>query len=145
MPNAEVLQALPHREPFLFIDEICDASPEYIVCRRRIRADEDFFRGHYPHFPIMPGVLLCEAAFQAGALLLSRRLGGFSGGVPAVTRASDIRFSRPVRPGDLLEIRADFVEELGGAWFLKAVVRKDGKACCRVSFACTLIPEGAIG
>lgn len=142
MASAEVLAALPHRDPFLFIDEIVECSAERIVCRRTVRPDEDVFRGHYPHFPILPGVLLCEAAFQAGALLLSRRLGGWSGGVPAVTRANDIKFSRPVRPGDELEITAEFVEELGGAWFLKACVRKDGKACCRVNFACALIPEG---
>lgn len=71
---------LPHRPPFLFVDEVVAADEKRIVTRWTARADADFFRGHYPGRPIVPAVLLCECCFQAGALLLIHILGGVRGG-----------------------------------------------------------------
>ena len=64
--------AIPHREPFLLIDEIVEQSENRIVCRKTFTGDEFWYAGHYPKFPLTPGVLLCEAAMQAGAVLLSK-------------------------------------------------------------------------
>ena len=61
--------AIPHREPFLLVDEIVEQSDNRIVCRKRFTGDEFWYRGHYPQFPLTPGVLLVEAAMQAGAVL----------------------------------------------------------------------------
>ena len=68
----EIHAAIPHRPPFLLVDEIVERGDDRIVCRKTFREDEWYFAGHYPAFPIAPGVLLCEAAMQAGAILLSQ-------------------------------------------------------------------------
>jgi len=67
-----ICEAIPHREPFLFVDEILEWTDGRIVCAKTFTGRETFFAGHYPGHPLVPGVLLCEAAMQAGAILLSR-------------------------------------------------------------------------
>lgn len=132
---------LPHREPFLYVDRIVSVAGHHLVAERFIRPDEDFFRGHYPGQPIMPGVLLCECVFQAGALLVSTLLSDEQKkqGLPVVTRIRDARFRRPVMPGDRLEISVDLTETLGGAYMLKGHIQRDGQKIMSVGFACTLV------
>ena len=74
MSRQQILDAIPHREPFLLVDEILEWEPSRIVCAKIFSGGEEFFAGHYPGFPLVPGVLLCEAAMQCGAILLSRHL-----------------------------------------------------------------------
>ncbi|MBK9975785.1 MAG: transposase [Planctomycetes bacterium] len=74
-PLDQVKAAIPHREPFLFVDEILERAQGRIVTQRLVRADEPHFTGHYPGSPLMPGVLLCESCFQTGAMLLARSAG----------------------------------------------------------------------
>lgn len=134
---AGIHAAIPHRAPFLFIDEVVERDDGRIVCRKTFRGDEFFYQGHYPQFPITPGVLLCEAAMQAGALLLSGRFGNKSG-VPVATRMNDVRFKRVVRPGETIEIEVELVERLAEAFFLKAKVSCERRIAVRLEFACTL-------
>jgi len=81
------VSAIPHRPPFLFVDEIVEVSNDKIVPTKFVDPASDFFRGHYPGEPIMPGVLICESLFQAGALLIAHRMGGYEAGdgVPVLT------------------------------------------------------------
>jgi 3-hydroxyacyl-[acyl-carrier-protein] dehydratase len=74
MAQEKILAAIPHRPPFLLVDEIVEQSDTKIVGTKRFTGEEDFFKGHYPEFPLVPGVLLCEAAMQCGAVLLSHIL-----------------------------------------------------------------------
>ncbi|MDW7772347.1 MAG: 3-hydroxyacyl-ACP dehydratase FabZ family protein [Desulfobulbaceae bacterium] len=137
---------IPHRPPFLWLDRILEISRDSIVAEKHIPADLDFFKGHYPGHPLMPGVLLCEAVFQAGALLIgvmqSEDEGSVQGksgsGMPVLTRISGARFKREVRPGDIIEIRAALQERVGPAWFLKGSVRVGGKVAVQVEFACAV-------
>lgn len=138
MTLAEIHAAIPHRDPFLLIDEIVACDAQRIVCRKRFTGDEYFFAGHYPGQPLTPGVLLCEAAMQAGAVLLSRQPEASGEGVPVATRMNDVRFKRPVWPGDIIEIEVELVERLAQAWFLKAKVTQGGQVAARLEFACTL-------
>lgn len=142
--SQEVLDALPHREPFLFIDSIEHIDDQGIVANREVTGREDFFRGHYPHRPIMPGVLLCECIFQAGALFLTRQLQmgkEASKATPVVTRIQNVRFRSPVEPGDQLSIHAEPVEIVSGVYFMKGSIKKNGKRAVSCEFACTMIDE----
>jgi 3-hydroxyacyl-[acyl-carrier-protein] dehydratase len=130
--------AIPHREPFLLLDEIVEQEENSIVCRKTFTGEEFWYAGHYPSFPITPGVLLCEAAMQAGAVLLSKKIDASGDAVPVATRANNVQFKRMVRPGDTVLIETQFVEKLANAFFMSAKITVHGKVAVRFDFACTL-------
>jgi len=136
-PQAQILDAIPHREPFLLIDEIVEKDDSHIVCRKTFSGKEFWYAGHYPEFPLTPGVLLCEAGMQAGAVLLSR-FAEEGNGVPVATRINEVRFKKPVLPGDTIDISVDLTERLADAFFMSAKITVDGKVAVRFSFACTM-------
>ena len=133
-----IKSAIPHREPFLLVDEIVEQTDNRIVCRKRFAGDEFWYRGHYPEFPLTPGVLLCEAAMQAGAVLLAKHINAEQGGVPVATRMNNVKFKTMVRPGDTIELDVDLVERMADAFFLNAKVTVDGKTAVTFDFACKM-------
>ncbi len=135
----EILEAIPQREPFLFVDEIIEINDNQIKTKRTLREDEAFFKGHFPGDPVMPGVLICEAMFQTGAILLKKAIALGEEGTPAVTRIQNGKFKRFIRPGETLEIEVKLIEKLGSAYFLKGIVRIEGKFVASVEFGCTLV------
>lgn len=146
-----VTDLIPHRAPFLFVDEIVSETTDALTARRAWRAEEDFYRGHYPGAPITPGVLLCEAVFQTGALFMARQAqaaGAKPGdGVPLLAKISDVRFRNPVYPGDVILIEVKKLEEMGGFTMMSGAVKKaDGTRVLTVNFAVAWkTPEGATG
>ncbi len=136
MSLTPIKAAIPHREPFLLIDKIVEQEENRIVCQKELSGDEFWFRGHYPDFPLMPGVLLCEAAMQAGAVLLSTYADG--DGVPVATRMRDVRFKRMVRPGDTITLEVTLDEKVSQAFFLTARVTVAKELAMRMQFTCTL-------
>jgi 3-hydroxyacyl-[acyl-carrier-protein] dehydratase len=143
MTDEFILARIPHRPPFLWLDRVLEITEETIRAEKLVPRDLELFQGHYPDYPLMPGVLLCEAVFQAGALLIGERMRGEEQGssagdgtVPVLTRILGAKFKREVHPGDLLEISAKLVERLGPAWLLKGSVRVGGKVAVQVEFAC---------
>ncbi len=137
--------AIPHREPFLLIDQIVEQSERRIVCQKTFSGDEFWYQGHYPQFAITPGVLLCEAAMQAGAVLLSRYVEENSDAVPVATRANNVQFRKMVLPGDTILIETELVEQLSSAFFMKSRVTVEGKLAARLEFACTLADRESLG
>ena len=144
MSLEQIYAAIPHRPPFLLLDEIVELGGERVVCRKTFAASEAFYAGHYPGFPITPGVLLCEAAMQAGAVLLSQYIEPGQSGVPVATRMNEVRFKRMVKPGQTIEIEVELTERLASAFFLKAKVTCQGQLAVRFEFACTLAASGSI-
>lgn len=142
MTDPRILDAIPHREPFLLVDQVARLEPEKIVCHKTFRGDEFWFRGHYPDFPLVPGVLLCEAAMQAGAVLLSQYLTAGTDQVPVATRMTDVRFKQMVRPGDTIELDVTLDQRLANAFYLTARVRCRDKLAVRFQFACTTAAAG---
>ena len=137
MSRDEIQAAIPHRAPMLLVDEIVERYNDSIVCRKTFRPDEFFFQGHYPDHPLVPGVILCESAMQAGAILLSQFVEEGTG-VPVATRLNEVKFKRMVRPGDTIELQVSLKERLAEAFFLQAKVTCEGKLAVRFEFACTM-------
>lgn len=138
--NEEILQRIPQREPFLYIEDILDKTEKTITTSKLITGKEDFFRGHFPGDPIMPGVLLCEATFQTGALLMSYIMeGGLEGKTAVVSRIQSAKFKSMVRPGDRLEIKVELKELISNAAYMKGKLLANGKTALQIEFACTLV------
>ncbi len=135
----EIEELIPHREPFLFLDEILERSPESIAVAWTVPAEADFFRGHYPGQPVTPGVILCEHCLQAGALLVSIAMGGFKpeDGVPVLSKLTSARFRKMVLPGERVESEVTVTERIGAAWYMTARVRSDSGKVLRVEFVLT--------
>jgi 3-hydroxyacyl-[acyl-carrier-protein] dehydratase len=143
----ELLGLIPHAEPFLFVDDVVELSDDRIVAVKRADPEAPFFAGHYPGNPVMPGVLICEAAFQAGAVLMARRLGkdALAGRTPILTRIAEARFRNVVRPGQTLDIEVVLDDELDQACYMTGRVTVDGKPVLRVEFVVKMVEGGAGG
>jgi 3-hydroxyacyl-[acyl-carrier-protein] dehydratase len=134
--SAEVLRRIPHRPPFLFVDEIVSEAPDCLVARRSWRKEEDFYGGHYPGAPITPGVLLCEAVFQAGALYLAGAAAGDAPkGVPLLVKISNVRFRNPVYPGDTVAIEVRRKETVGGFYIMAGTMKRGDTRILAVEFS----------
>ena len=138
---SEIYEKIPHRPPFLWVDRLVSIENKTIVAEKYFSPDLDIYEGHYPNHPITPGVILCEAVFQAGALLISelmKKEDSTTGGVPVLTRIYGARFKRTVKPGDTVSLVAHLQEVIGAAWLLKGKVMLGGKVAVSVEFACTI-------
>jgi 3-hydroxyacyl-[acyl-carrier-protein] dehydratase len=126
----EIRAILPHRSPFLLVDRIVEMEPDRIVGIKNVTNDEPFFNGHFPDFPVMPGVLIVEAMAQTGAVaVLSEkenrgRLALFAG-------IDNVRFKRIVEPGDELELTCDLERVRGPIGRGAATARVDGDLAAR--------------
>jgi 3-hydroxyacyl-[acyl-carrier-protein] dehydratase len=142
----EILRSIPHRPPFLFIDEIVEIREDGATCKRTIRMEEPQFEGHYPGNPIMPGVLLCEACFQTGAIYLAKQIEkeakSLKDVTPVLSRITDARFKQMVKPGDEITIEVTMKETISRFFFMSAKVLKDGKPAMTIGFALAMV-EGA--
>lgn len=115
----EIREYLPHRYPFLLVDRVIELDlPRSIVAIKNVSINEPFFNGHFPDLPVMPGVLIVEAMAQAAGIL------GFKtqdkkpadGSIYYFVGADDVRFKRPVVPGDQLQLRAEYISDRRGIW-----------------------------
>ncbi len=143
---SQITELIPHRPPFLFVDAIVSESVDGMVATRTFRAEEDFYKGHYPGAPITPGVLLCEAVFQTGALFLARQTAGQGtpAGVPLMAKISDVRFRNPVYPGETVTITVKKKESLGGFTMMSGNITSGTKRVLNVDFTVAwTTPSGA--
>ena len=139
-----ITDRIPHRPPFLWLDRVLEEGVDSLVAEKVIPEDLELFQGHYPGYPLMPGVLLCEAVFQAGALLLAgQKTATGRKGRPVLTRILGAKFKREVRPGDTIRIQVGITERVGPAWFMKGSVRVRDQVAVQVEFACALSEGGA--
>ena len=142
--SSDVYEAIPHRPPFLWVDKVISYDSRTIITEKLISPDLDVFKGHYPGYPLMPGVLLCEAVFQTGALFMAKTLQGSEKlaktgkKAPVLTRIKGAKFKRQVKPGDTIRIHVTLDENIGNAWFFKGKVLVKDKTAVKVTFGCTL-------
>lgn len=138
MNREEIQQYIPHRPPFLWLDEVTALTGNSITAQTVLNPELDVFQGHYPGFPVLPGVLQCEMAMQAAAVLIAKQFPPAPGKVPVATRMTSVQFRRMVRPGETVQIDVELKEQLGTAWYLTGRVSVGGKVATRLEFACTL-------
>lgn len=143
LTTEQIQNLIPHRPPFLWLDEVTELGENSLRATKFISPDLDVFQGHYPAFPVLPGVLQCEAAFQAGAVLIAHHFPPEPGLVPVVTRLNQVQFRKMVTPGQTIVLDVELTERLANAYFLKAKVSVDGQTCVRLEFACALAPPAA--
>jgi 3-hydroxyacyl-[acyl-carrier-protein] dehydratase len=144
MDREEIKTFLPHREPMLLIDTVeretvTDAKGhqvDYAVATYHVRGDEFFLQGHFPDYPVVPGVILCEMMAQSCALLLGEELRNKR---PLYTGIDNVRFKYQVRPGDTIVLRSMITERRQSLVFVKAEAKVDGKLCCRGNLSFALV------
>lgn len=137
----EILQHLPHRYPFLLIDRVLDVEPgKSIVALKNVSINEPFFPGHYPHHPVMPGVLVIEAMAQAAALLTFKTQGTKpdAAAVYYFVGIDGARFKRPVTAGDQLIIKIELLRNMRGVWKFSAVAEVEGLVAAQAELMCTM-------
>jgi 3-hydroxyacyl-[acyl-carrier-protein] dehydratase len=125
-----IIKRLPHRFPFLMVDRVLDIKAgEYIVAIKNVSFNEAHFVGHFPQYPVMPGVLVVEALAQAGGVLAWESAEAAEQHVTILYLAGleEVRFKQPVRPGDQLLLRADLKRHKRGVWRYECVATVDGK------------------
>ena len=127
----QIKQILPHRDPFLLIDEVIELDPgKRVVARRAVRAEDPWFAGHFPGRPVMPGVLIVEAMAQTGAIAVLFEEAN-RGKIAFFAGIDDCRFKRIVEPGDTLTLTCEIAEMRGPIGRGKATATVDGKLAAR--------------
>ena len=138
----ELMDLLPHRYPMLLIDRVVEMErAKRIVAIKNVTINEPFFNGHFPGYPIMPGVLIVEAMAQAGAALLFTEVTDRSDKLLVFTGIERARFRRPVTPGDQLRIEVKVLAYRGIAGRLEGKAYVDGKLACEAVVTCRLLPR----
>jgi 3-hydroxyacyl-[acyl-carrier-protein] dehydratase len=138
--DPRILALIPHRPPFLWVDHIVNQSDTVIRTQKTFHHDLDVFQGHYPGNPLLPGVLLCEAIFQSGALLLAGSISDQSDAkIPVLTRISDTRFKRRVLPGETVDIEVGLIDAVSSVFVLRGKAKVDEHLALKTEFCCALI------
>lgn len=138
---AEILARIPHRYPFLLVDRAEDfVAGESIVGVKAVTINEHFFQGHFPDYPVMPGVLVVEAMAQTGAVLMSKTMDVDPRGKTILFASVDeCRFRNPVRPGDLLKLHVRVLKARGGLYKFHGKAMVGEKVAAEAEFAAMLV------
>ncbi|WP_019643944.1 3-hydroxyacyl-ACP dehydratase FabZ [Novispirillum itersonii] len=136
-----IMEMIPHRYPFLLIDKVIDVRlNESAVGVKNITINENFFQGHFPQRPVMPGVLIIEAMAQTAAVLVVGTLGKASEGKLVYFMSVDeARFRKPVGPGDRLELHVTKERSRGNVWKFKALAKVDGTLVAEATYAAMIL------
>lgn len=133
-----IREMLPHRYPFLLVDRVVEAEPgKRVLCYKNVSANEPFFTGHFPHRPVMPGVLVIEALAQAGGVLTQlTHGGGLEGRLSYLVKVDNAKFSRMVVPGDRLDLEVEIKREIRNMTLYGGVARVDGEQVACADILC---------
>jgi beta-hydroxyacyl-ACP dehydratase FabZ len=140
----EISSFLPHRYPFLLVDRVLDFTLEKsITAIKNVTANEPHFMGHFPDFPVMPGVLIVEAMAQVGGILAFQSAPKDQEFLVFFTGIDGVRFRKPVRPGDQLLFELTCLRRRGNMWRFKGEAFVDGNLVCEGTLMASLMPKNA--
>jgi len=132
----DLMKILPHRYPFLLVDRVIELEPQKrVVAIKNVTINEPFFQGHFPGHPIMPGVLIVEAMAQAGGVLLMGAVEDPESKVVYFMSIDNIKFRKPVKPGDQLRFEVEMVQLRGKVARIAGVAKVDGAVVCEAEMA----------
>jgi 3-hydroxyacyl-[acyl-carrier-protein] dehydratase len=137
----KIMEHLPHRYPFLLIDRVLSVDyGKELVALKNVTINEPFFPGHYPHHPVMPGVMIIEAMAQAAALLTFSSVDQKPDDdtVYYFVGIDGARFKRPVGPGDQLILKATLLRVMRGLWKFSVIAEVDGQRAAEAEIMCTI-------
>ncbi|MGA3080167.1 MAG: 3-hydroxyacyl-ACP dehydratase FabZ [Terracidiphilus sp.] len=138
----EILDLLPHRYPFLLIDRVVEFERgKRLVAIKNVTINEPFFQGHFPGYPIMPGVLVIEAMAQAGAIIMLKEIPDREKKLAVFTGIERAKFRRPVTPGDQLRIEVEVLAFKSRLGRMEAKAFVDGKLACQATLTCQIVPK----
>lgn len=140
----DVLKHLPHRYPFLFVDKIVSVEKgKSIHAQKNVSYNENFFQGHFPNKPVMPGVLIIEALAQAAGILgfMTMEKTPEEGSIYYFAGVDKVRFKNPVGPGDVINLKASIRSEKRGIWKFDCAADVDGKSVCEATILCADRPK----
>ena len=141
--NREQIQALiPVGNAYLWLDEVVEVSDNQIHARKFLDPALEIFQSHYVDFPLFPGALQCEAAFQAGAVLIAQSRTRTPGRIPVIARVKNVKFKRMVRPGETLDLHVRFVSSSARMIALKGHLAVEGKTTTELEFSAVEAPVG---
>lgn len=142
---AGIMQAIPHRYPFLLIDRVIDLFPDVsAVGIKNVTANEAFFQGHFPGWPVMPGVLIIESMAQTAAVLVVGTLGPEEAGkLVYFMSVEGAKFRRPVGPGDQLRIHVEKLRNRGNVWKFAAIARVEGATVAEATYTAMIMDQRA--
>ena len=134
----DVKKLLPHRAPFLFVDEVVQVDEESIVAKWFVSPESDFFKGHFPNFPIMPGVLVIEAMAQSCGVLGSHIMSQTANenSVYLLCGIEKVRFRKKVLPGDTLVFKSSVLTSKRGIWKFKCAAYSEDVLVCSAEILC---------
>lgn len=135
-----IMEMIPHRYPILLVDRVVEYTPgESAVGLKNVTINEPHFQGHFPGFPVMPGVLIIEAMAQTAAIIVVETLGEDSEGkVVYFMSIDEAKFRKPVVPGDTMYIHVEKTQSRGSVWKFKAQAKVDDKVCAEATFCAML-------
>ena len=134
----EIRKILPHRFPMLLVDRILELEPERIVGIKNVTVNEPFFAGHFPDFPVMPGVLIVEAMAQVAGVLVLKGIPDRANKLVFLAGIDNAKFRRPVLPGDQLRIEMKVVKKKASVAKMMGVATVDGAVVAEVEVLCKL-------
>ncbi|MGA2046337.1 MAG: 3-hydroxyacyl-ACP dehydratase FabZ [Terracidiphilus sp.] len=138
----EIMDFLPHRYPFLLIDRIIEfESTKRLVAIKNVTINEPFFQGHFPGYPIMPGVLVVEAMAQAGGMIMMAEIPDRAKKLVVFTGIERAKFRRPVTPGDQLRIEVEVLSFRTRAGRIEGKALVNGKLACEATLTCQVVPR----
>jgi 3-hydroxyacyl-[acyl-carrier-protein] dehydratase len=141
----EIMQLLPHRYPFLLVDRIVEFEPgRRIVGLKNVTINEPFFQGHFPGYPIMPGVLIIEALAQVGGILALKAQGG-ERKIALFAGIDNCKFRRPVLPGDQIRLECNVTGHRGPVWKVRGEASVDGVLAAGADLTASLAERPAEG
>jgi 3-hydroxyacyl-[acyl-carrier-protein] dehydratase len=142
---ARIMHAIPHRFPFLMIDRVVElVLNQSAIGIKNVSVNENFFQGHFPGHPVMPGVLIIESMAQTAAVLVVETLGDAAvGRVVYFMSVEGAKFRRPVVPGDQLRIHVTKERSRGNVWKFNAVARVDGISVAEATYAAMIMDKMA--